>query len=237
MSFVKTLATLAAGFAAARGYDKFRKMGGMDALQDKLRNANAPGGMADQLGQMAEKMGIPGGAKAVKDMVGTYAPQAAEASESAQAGFGSVLASMQGAFASGSAKMSEMMESLTKGTPAGAAAEESARLMIRAMIQAAKADGEIDADERAKIMEHLKNASAEELAYVEQQMDAPADLAGLATATGETMKAQVYSTSLMAMKPDSDREKTYLRQLADALGLDAATRDRIHEGMGLPPLG
>ena len=105
MSFVKTLATLAAGFAAARGYDKFRKMGGMDALQDKLRNANAPGGMADQLGQMAEKMGIPGGAKAVKDMVGTYAPQAAEASESAQAGFGSVLASMQGAFASGSAKM------------------------------------------------------------------------------------------------------------------------------------
>lgn len=34
--------------------------------------------------------------------------------------------------------------------------------MIRAMIQAAKADGEIDAEEQARILEHLKDADPEE---------------------------------------------------------------------------
>ena len=43
MSFVKTLATLAIGFAAAKGFDKYRKMGGMDGVQDALRKSGEPG--------------------------------------------------------------------------------------------------------------------------------------------------------------------------------------------------
>ena len=57
MSFVKTLATLAVGFAAARGVDKFRKMGGLDGMKDAMRGAGAPGGIADQMGDMADKFG------------------------------------------------------------------------------------------------------------------------------------------------------------------------------------
>ena len=52
MSFVKTLATLAAGFAVARGYDAFRKMGGMTGVQDQLRNAGGEGGIGQQVGQI-----------------------------------------------------------------------------------------------------------------------------------------------------------------------------------------
>ena len=59
MSFVRTLATLAVGFAAAKGMQKVRDMGGMEALRTKMRGAGQPGGMADEIGTMAQKMGLP----------------------------------------------------------------------------------------------------------------------------------------------------------------------------------
>ena len=69
MSFVKTLATLAVGFAAAKGVEKFRQAGGVTGMKDALRGASTgQSGMADQMGAMADKYGVPGGADAVRDM-------------------------------------------------------------------------------------------------------------------------------------------------------------------------
>lgn len=232
MSFVKTLATLAVGFAAARGYDKYKKMGGMPSVQDALRKAGEPGGMGDQVGQMFQKMGMPVDPATVRDMFGKFGAQGAEAAAAGQAGLDTLMASMSGAAAAGSKGLAEMMGNLTAGTPAGAAMEENARLLIRAMIQAAKADGEIDDEERKKILDQLGDASAEEIAFVEAELDGPVDVAGLAAATSETMKAQVYATSLAAIRPDTPAETTYLAQLAAALGLDAQTVARIHAGSG-----
>ena len=59
MKIVRELATLAAGFAVARGYDRFRKVGGMSGVEDRLRNAGSEGGIGQQLGEMAEKIGLP----------------------------------------------------------------------------------------------------------------------------------------------------------------------------------
>jgi uncharacterized membrane protein YebE (DUF533 family) len=145
---------------------------------------------------------------------------------------GNLITSMSGAAATGSKHMADMIGAMTGGTPANAMMEENARLMIRAMIQAAKADGEIDAEERKTIMDHLGDASEEELAFVQAELEAPVDVMALAGATGEAMKAQVYSTSVMAIRPDNPAETLYLKQLADALGIDQATRDRLHAGMG-----
>ena len=111
--------------------------------------------------------------------------------------------------------------------------EENAKLMIRAMIQAAKVDGEIDADERARILEVLGDVDAEERAFVEAQMAAPVDPTALAADTSEQMKSQVYATSLMAVKLDSAPEAQYLDGLAQALGLSDATRARVHAAMGV----
>ena len=231
MSFVKTLATLAVGFAAAKGFDKYRKMGGMEGVQDALRKSGEPGGIGDQLGQMAEKMGLPGGADAVREMMGRFGGAAANASEAGQAGLGNLIAAMTTTAAAGSKTMADMMGAMTGGTPVNAMMEENARLMIRAMIQAAKADGEIDADERRKIMDHLSDASDEEIAFVEAELDAPVNVQGLAAATGDTMKAQVYAAARMAIRVDTPQENAYLNQLATALGLDAATRARLDAGM------
>ncbi len=234
MSFVKTLATLAVGFAAARGVDKFRKSGGMEGMKDALRKSGEPGGMADQMGDMAEKMGIPGGKETLRKMMGSFGTQAADATEATEAGLGNLFAAMSGAAATGASGMADMFGTLTKGTPVGEMSEENARLMIRAMIQAAKSDGEIDADERTKILDHLNDASDEEIDFVQSALDADVDPAALATEVGESAKAQVYSAALMAISVDTDAEKQYLTNLAQALQLSPEKVAQIHNSMGKP---
>lgn len=236
MSFVKTLATLAIGFAAAKGVDKVRKAGGMSGLRDVMRQAGAPGGMSDQMGAMAEKFGFPGGREAVRDMMGRFGNQAADMSEATEAGLGSLMSAMGGAAAAGAGGLSEMFASVTKGTPVGEVAEANAKLMIRAMIMAAKADGEIDAEERTKILDALGEADDEEIAFVQAELDAPVDPMALASDVGETAKAQVYSAALMAISVDTDAERAFLGNLAQGLGLDAVKVAEIHTAMGKPVL-
>lgn len=236
MSFIKTLATLAVGFAAAKGMEKFHKAGGLDAMKGALRGAGQPGGMADQLGAMADKLGIPGGGAAMREMMGRFGQGAAQATEQAEAGFGSLMTAMSGAASAGAKNMGEMLGAMTGATPAGPMAEANAKLMIRAMIQAAKADGEIDAAERETILSHLSDASDEEIAFVQAELDAPLDIAGLAASAGDTAKAQLYAAALMPITVDSEGERQFLKSLAAALGLDAATLATLHATAGKPQL-
>ena len=237
MSFLRTLATVAVGVAAAKGVAKYRQAGGMAGLQDMFNQAGGSAGMVDKVAQMAERMGVPGGGNAVRDMMGKMAGMMpAGQPDAAAAGFAGLMSAMGGASAAGAQQADDMLSSLFKGTPASVAAEDNAKLMIRAMVQAAKADGEIDADEQQVIMDALKDASPEEVAFVREQLAAPVDPMALAAATGEAMKAQVYSTALMAIRMDHPGEADFLRQLANGLGLEPAARDRVHTAMGVPPL-
>jgi len=127
-----------------------------------------------------------------------------------------------------------MMEAMSGASPASAMNEANAKLMIRAMIMAAKADGEIDAEERQKILDHLTDASDDEIAFVEDALDAPSDVMGLAQEAGESMREQVYATSLMAISLDTEAEQLYLAQLGTALGLDDRARAKLHAAMGKP---
>ena len=189
------------------------------------------------MAQMAERMGIPGGSAKMREMIESFTKVAPGAgTEAGQAGLGGLIAAMQGAAATGGKAWDDMFDAMTKGTPVGQVAEDNAKLMIRAIIQAAKADGEIDAREREMILDQLKDADPAERAFVEKELAAPVDPMKLAQDTGEAMKAQVYSTSLMAIRPDNRAEVAYLRQLAQALGLSDHARDRVHAAMGVPPL-
>ena len=234
MSFVKTLATLAVGFAAAKGVSKVKAMGGMDGVRDALRQSGSEGGMADQMGKMAEQFGVPGGADVVRNMMSKFGNQAADMSEATEAGLGSLMSAMGAAATAGAGGLSEMFSAVTKDTPVGDVAEENAKLMISAMIMAAKADGEIDAEERTKILDHLTDASDEEIAFVQEQLDAPVDALALARSAGENAKVQVYTAALMAISVDTDAEKTFLTTLAQGLGLDSAKVAEIHTAMGKP---
>ncbi|MCA0905379.1 tellurite resistance TerB family protein [Ruegeria marisrubri] len=233
MSFMKTLASVAIGFAAAKGMEKYQKMGGMAGLQDMMQGAGGGFGV-DQLGKMAEQFGLPGGASGLQDMM---SKMGIGGSTAGAAGLGGLLNAMQGAAKTANQHAGDMMETVFAGTPAGAAMEEQAKLMLRAMIQAAKADGELDEQEKEIILGELgDDISAEERAFVQEQLNAPIDVMGLAADSGAPLKTQIYATSLAAIRLDNAQEASYLRQLSTALGLSDAERDQIHTYMGAPTL-
>ena len=258
MSFMRTLATVAVGFAAAKGMDKYKQMGGMAGLQKMMQQGGAGGAggmpgmgdfqkMADSMGLGGLMQGMTGGASGgaspsapsgagpgvnpLEQLMGALGggQQAAGA-----AGLGGLMAALQGAAQTGGQGMDDMVGALMGNTPASAQMEENAKLMVRAMIQAAKADGEIDAHEKQAILDQLGEVDPEERAFVQRELEAPLDVEGLARDTQDTMRAQVYATSLMAIQLDNQREAAYLTQLARSLGLSDAERDRMHQAMGVP---
>ncbi|MCV2447712.1 MULTISPECIES: DUF533 domain-containing protein [Paracoccus] len=108
-----------------------------------------------------------------------------------------------------------------------------AGLMLKAMIQAAKSDGEIDEAEKAKLMDQFGELDEEERAFIREQMAAPVDAAALAREVPEGAGPQVYLMSLMAIEFDNRKEAEYLHQLAEGLGLDKQTVNGIHEKVGV----
>ncbi|MEM7719503.1 MAG: DUF533 domain-containing protein [Pseudomonadota bacterium] len=231
MSFVRTLATLAVGFAAAKGHDKYKNMGGMAGVTDAMRSNTQLAQVSDQAFEMMDKMGLP--TDQLKSMRDQFMGQSAGASAGAMAGLGGLMSALGGGMAGGAEQTSAMIDSLTGTTTATDAMEENAKLMIRAMIQAAKADGEIDAEERAKIMEHLGEAGPEERAFIEAELGAPIDAMALANDTSQQMAAQVYATALMTIRVDNLKEAEYINTLANGLNLSDETRARVHAAMGI----
>ena len=107
--------------------------------------------------------------------------------------------------------------------PAAPVAEERARLLITAMVSAAKADGAIDPEERARILGRLaeRGAGDAERAYLEEEMARPLDIERLISqAQDPVLAAEVYAASLLAIDPDTPVEKAYLAVLAARLNLD-----------------
>jgi uncharacterized membrane protein YebE (DUF533 family) len=129
--------------------------------------------------------------------------------------------------ADGVALLSGLSTAITGVSPADAAAsgdddEAKALLLAKAMIAAAKADGLIDDDERLNILNGLAEAgiSPSARSWVEEEMNAPFDLDALvAEVSTPQLASEVFTASLMAIKVDTDAERSYLAALADRLGL------------------
>ncbi len=115
-------------------------------------------------------------------------------------------------------------------------AERQAETLIKAMINAAKADGRIDSGEQQKIVEHLGEVSDDEIAFVQREFQMPLDVEGFARSIPRGMEQQVYAMSLMAIDLDSNPEAQYLHQLAQATGIGPETANEIHEHLGAPKI-
>lgn len=114
--------------------------------------------------------------------------------------------------------------------------QDTAKLAVKAMISAAKADGEIDGNEVSRILGKLKEAGGgeEEQAFVIGEMQKPLDLDALVREVpSPEVAAQLYAASLLAINVDTDAERDYLKQLASRLNLDAAAVAKIHETLGV----
>lgn len=118
--------------------------------------------------------------------------------------------------------------------------QDTATLMLKAMISAAKADGEIDAEEQERILGKLQDAGAdaEAQAFVRGEVQKPIDLDGLIRAVpSRQVGVEVYAASLLAIEVDTEAERDYLRRLAGGLGLEEAVVQRIHQALGVRAAG
>ena len=114
--------------------------------------------------------------------------------------------------------------------------EVSAELLLRAMINAAKADGQIDGAEMNAILAKLDESGAGQEAkdFVLNEMRRPLDMDGLvAGARTPDLAAAVYAASTMAIKIDTQAEQTYLAQLASRLGIPAQVRASLDASLGV----
>ena len=118
------------------------------------------------------------------------------------------------------------------------ALEQHAELIVKAMINAAKADGRIDAGEVKRIIGKLQEDGIQESdqQYLIMEMQKPMETQQLiAAAQGrQDVAAQVYAASLLAIEVDTPAEKQYLDQLASGLGLAPQVTQQIHGLVGLP---
>lgn len=102
--------------------------------------------------------------------------------------------------------------------------------LVRAMIAAAKADGHIDSEERAAIMQKVEavDLGSEAQAFLENELANPTDIDALVSAARtEEQKVELYTASRLAIEPDSRAERGYLDLLAGRLQLPDALVDHI----------
>ncbi|WP_420860372.1 DUF533 domain-containing protein [Algirhabdus cladophorae] len=200
--------------------------GGLDSLLGGLTGAGSAGQAGGLGGLLGGLTGSTGGTSGgLGGLLGGLAAAAGAggAAGAASGGFGGMLNS-----------------ALARGgepeVPPSPEQEMGAALMLRAMIQAAKSDGQIDDAERAKIMDKLGDISPEEREFVNAELAAPVDPAALAGQTPAGLAPQIYAMSVLAIDLDNQNEAQYLHSLANAMGLDQASVNSIHDQFGVPKL-
>ena len=118
---------------------------------------------------------------------------------------------------------------------AGYQHEELSKTLVRAMIAATKADGQIDATEKDAIFKKLESMplGAEEKAFVFDELSSPLDInAVVARADSAEHGAEIYAASLVAITADTPSERAYLDALAYKLKLDPGLVAEIHKQAG-----
>ena len=109
--------------------------------------------------------------------------------------------------------------------------EKLSQSLIAAMIGAAKADGHVTDEERARIGDALSKLTlaGDQRAFIEQELAKPLDVGAIADmATSEEHKLEIYAASLIAVDPEGAAEKGYLAMLAARLGLDPDLVAHLH---------
>jgi uncharacterized membrane protein YebE (DUF533 family) len=111
-----------------------------------------------------------------------------------------------------------------------------ASLTVKAMINAAKADGHIDETETERIVGKLKEGgiSDEEQRFVAEEMGKPMDIDSIVRAVpNQQVATQIYTASLLAIEVDTEKERRYLQELAAALRLDDEAVGYLHSALGV----
>lgn len=237
MSLMNTVTKMAIGFAMAKGMDAVQRNGGFGKVLEGLSGAGRTGGSGG-MGGLSDIMGQLGGKGAQTQTAGTGGLgdilgqlTGGAAAGGALGGLGGLLGGIAGA--RGGAAGGGLETLLNADNPAEEPSEqEVATLMLRAMTQAAQADGAIDPGEKENLMALLRDGDPEDVETVQRILDQPVDAAALARDTPKGLETQVYTMSVNAITPDNRAEAQYLHDLAQGLGISPSTANEIHDSLG-----
>lgn len=204
---------------------------GLGGLLGSLAGGSASGGgLGDLLGQLQGQQGggsaQAGGAGGLLGALLGGAGGANTSANNTQGDMGALLGNALGQNAPGAQ------------APAPATTEQTnqAALLIRAMINAAKADGNVDAQEQENIVGKLGDIGPEEAAFIRAEMQAPLDVDGFIKSVPQGLEQQIYVLSLMTVNLDSKAEADYLDRLAKGFNISEQASNQIHGQLNVPQL-
>jgi len=107
----------------------------------------------------------------------------------------------------------------------GPAQERRGLEILQAMIMTARADGHVDANERALLTQAIEQLGPDDElhAWIQQQFDAPLDANALAASADSPQAArEIYLVSAVMVDEQNPMERAWLDQLAGALKIEPA---------------
>ncbi|MBM2576565.1 DUF533 domain-containing protein [Jannaschia sp. Os4] len=251
MSLKRMAMKMALAYAAAKGVQAFRNNGGLSGLKRSIgqmqggaQNASSgiqgrvggtgttTGGLGSLLGGLSS--GGAAGGSGLGGLLGALGGQGSTVGGGMSGGgMGGLLGGLA-AMAGGSAALGSDAD-MAQHAEAGPSDEATAGVMIRAMAQAVRADGEIDAQERQVLMELLDDANDPgDREAVEAALNEPIDPEGLARDVPAGHEAEVYAAALTAIDPDRAPEREFLSRFASALDMRPSEVRQLHEAQGKP---
>jgi len=123
-----------------------------------------------------------------------------------------------------------------QGQADDAVVEQKARLVIKGMMNVAKSDGQVSADEVLRITSRLKEAGmdADTESWIMAELRHPLDLdAFVAEIPDQQTAAEIYAASLLAVEVDTPQERTYLSDYAQKTGIDGPVARQIEQTLGV----
>lgn len=219
----------AGGLGSLLGGGQGGGAGGLGSLLGGLAGGSGAsgGGLGELLGQLQGQQGGAAGQGGAGGLLGSLlGGQSGAGSQSGGGGLGDLLGSALGQQVPGA-----------QATPAPTPEQtDHAALLIRAMVNAAKADGTVDAQEQENIVGKLGDIGPEEAQFIRAEMQAPLNVDEFVKSVPRGMEQQVYVLSLMTVNLDSKAEADYLDQLAKRFGISENDSNQMHAQLGVPQL-
>lgn len=113
--------------------------------------------------------------------------------------------------------------------------DDEAVLLIRALVNAAKADGKLDQAEQQSILSRVSQ-SPEAIDFIKRELSQPLDVREFAWSVPLGMEVQILTMSLAAIDVDNQAEVDYLRELAHGLRLNSEACNQIASRYGVPAI-
>lgn len=240
MSIKRMITKLALAFAAKKGVEVFRSMGGLSGLKSSLQGlgeqTRQPGGIQGRIGGATDAR--TGGLGSVLDslgMAGATDPREAGVSgqiSPANPSLGALFGGLASALGHRSEAETPAREFEEQFNLQDVEADQDARPILRAMVQVARADGAIDTEEQQTLLDILDDASPEERAILQTALREPIDPQAVAAATPQYARKEAYSAALLVGDLENESERHYLSSFATALGLSSHETAELHRAMG-----